>query len=51
MPTIKVSNKLHTAIKQYCVFNDIRIEVFIDEELNKNKKLINFHKKLKVIKV
>lgn len=51
MPTIKINKDIHKSIKQYCVFNEVRIERFINEELKNNKKLISFHKRLKIIKV
>lgn len=51
MKTIKISEQLHSLIKTYCIFNNCKIEEYIDKKLSTDQELREFSKQIKKIKV
>ena len=51
MKSVKITDSLHDAIKKYSIFNNIKLEDFVNSELEKSRKLQDFMKGLKTMKL
>ena len=51
MKSVKITDSLHDKIKKYSIFNNVKLEDFVISELEKSRKLQDFVKNLKTMRL